>query len=126
MSIQNVKMIDNLADLSTAFKLLKAPWAKYPREYTVPYNQAFSKYSKEGLPQEQDVSFKHINANDSLDGLHKYFMIKASLRLAVTQNILTLQEFEKYTGLYETSLIQSEVMNLNDGDAFSITFDFIE
>ena len=53
-------------------------------------------------------------------------MIKASLRLAVTQNILTLQEFEKYTGLYETSLIQSEVMNLNDGDAFSITFDFIE
>lgn len=124
MSIQNVKIIDNLTDLEIAFELLKMPWINHPYEYIEPYIQAFEHFKKTGFPEEVDVSFKKITAKNDSDFLNKYVLIQASLRLAVTKKIITLSQYEERINLYEKSFMDFD--DIENDNIFSVTFDFVE
>lgn len=125
MSIQNVPIIDNLNDLKTAFELLKQPWINHPDEYREPYDDAFKAFQTAGFPDKKDVSFKHINAVGEIDLAHKYLLIEGSLRLAVSQNIISFENYEKLIACYEGFFLNEEICVISKTDENNLTFDWV-
>jgi hypothetical protein len=125
MPIENVKIIDNLKDLEKAFDLLKKPWINHPHEYIQPYEDAVEHFKNEGFPKPEDVSVKHINATDENDLMHKYVLLEGSLRFAVTQNIISSDEYEQAISAYENFFMSKTFDELSKLSRRNITFDWM-
>lgn len=128
MPIQNVNIIDTLVDLKTAFDLIIKDEVEIGiHSKSIEFHGiALSTFQKNGFPTNEDVNFKSINADNAVDFMNKYLLIEGSLRLAASQDIMTLDEYEEYSDSYMIAICDPDNRPLSDDDAINIIFDFVE